>query len=254
MPALISCARPSGRRLGGAWMFMAGPKIRRATAMVQTWSSSDGSAAPLMRVPGLARKFWTMISWMWPCRSCTSRMASSASMRSSRVSPMPIRMPVVKGTRARPAASRVARRTAGTLSGEPKCGPPRSRQPVRRRLQHDALRHRHLAQAREPGLVHHAGIEMRQQPGLLQHQRGRGLQIVQRRLRAERGKSLARRGVAQLRLIAEREQRLLAAGRLSRARDRRAPPPATDSAARPRAARARRCSSGRRRGTAWSAG
>ena len=51
--------------------------------MVQTWSSSDGSAAPLMRVPGLARKFWTMISWMWPWRSCRSRMASSASMRSA---------------------------------------------------------------------------------------------------------------------------------------------------------------------------
>ncbi len=93
--------------------------------MVQTCSSSEGSAAPAMRVPGLARKFWMMISWMWPWRSCTSRMASSASMRSARVSPMPIRMPVVNGTRARPAASSVASRTAGTLSGEPKCGPPR---------------------------------------------------------------------------------------------------------------------------------
>ena len=48
--------------------------------------------------------------------------------------------PVVNGTRARPAASSVARRTAGVLSGEPKCGPPRSRQRVGRRLQHDALR------------------------------------------------------------------------------------------------------------------
>ena len=125
MPAFTSWARPSGRRLGGAWMFMAGPKMRRATAMVHTCSSSDGSAASAMRVPGLARKFWMMISWMWPWRSCRSRMASSASMRSARVSPMPIRMPLVNGTRARPAASSVASRTAGTLSGEPKCGPPR---------------------------------------------------------------------------------------------------------------------------------
>ena len=62
-------AAPSspGCRLGGAWMFIAGPRIRRATAMVQTCSSSAGSAAAAMRVPGLARKFWMMISWMWPC-------------------------------------------------------------------------------------------------------------------------------------------------------------------------------------------
>ncbi len=46
-------------------------------------------------------------------------------MRSRRVSPMPIRMPEVNGTAAAPAAPMVASRAAGTLSGEPKCGPPR---------------------------------------------------------------------------------------------------------------------------------
>ena len=45
---------------------MAGPKMSRAAAIVQTCSSSEGSAASAMRVPGLARKFWMMISWMWP--------------------------------------------------------------------------------------------------------------------------------------------------------------------------------------------
>ena len=45
-------------------------------------------------------------------------------MRSSRVSPMPMRIPVVKGTESAPAAAMVASRTAGTLSGEPKWGPP----------------------------------------------------------------------------------------------------------------------------------
>ena len=39
------------------------------------------------------------------------------------------------------------------------------------RLQHDALRHRDRAQAPDVVEVHHAGIEMRQQPGLLEHQR-----------------------------------------------------------------------------------
>ena len=43
-------------------------------------------------------------------------------MRSARVSPMPIRMPVVKGTACSPACRMVASRAAGTLSGEPKCG------------------------------------------------------------------------------------------------------------------------------------
>ena len=39
---------------------------------------------------------------------------------------MPIRMPEVNGTRWRPAASIISRRTVGFLSGEPKCAPPRS--------------------------------------------------------------------------------------------------------------------------------
>ena len=39
---------------------------------------------------------------------------------------MPIRMPEVNGTLASPAAFKVASRSAGTLSGAPKCGPPRS--------------------------------------------------------------------------------------------------------------------------------
>ena len=34
--------------------------------MVQSNSSRLGSGASAMRVPGLARKFWTMISWMCP--------------------------------------------------------------------------------------------------------------------------------------------------------------------------------------------
>ncbi len=46
-------------------------------------------------------------------------------MRSARVSPMPIKMPVVNGTLSMPAASMAASRNAGALSGEPWCGPPR---------------------------------------------------------------------------------------------------------------------------------
>ena len=93
------------------------------------------------------------------------------------------------------------------------------RQPLRRRLQHDALGDGDLAQAREPGFVHHAGVEMRQQPGLAQHERCAVFQIGQCRVEAERGKRLAGGGVAQLGLVAQREQRLLAAGGLAGAGD-----------------------------------
>ena len=61
-------------------------------------------------------------------------------MRSSRVSPMPIRMPVVNGTRqlaGRRASS--ASRTAGSLSGEPKCAPPGWHSRSAGGLEHHAL-------------------------------------------------------------------------------------------------------------------
>ena len=42
---------------------------------------------------GMHLKFCMMTSWMWPYRLCTRRTASSASSRSRRVSPIPIRTP-----------------------------------------------------------------------------------------------------------------------------------------------------------------
>ena len=77
-----------------------------------------------MRVPGLARKFCTITSCRWPCRSCSVAQRSSASIRSARVSPIPIRIPLVNGIRSSPASPIVSRRRAGTLSGEAQCGPP----------------------------------------------------------------------------------------------------------------------------------
>ena len=74
---------------------------------------------PRIAVSGLARKFWTMTSWMCPYSRATWRIANSDSARSASVSPMPIRMPVVNGTPTRPASSSTRSRTAGSLSGEP---------------------------------------------------------------------------------------------------------------------------------------
>ena len=61
-------------------------------------------------------------------RSARGARGSRAARRSapSRVSPMPMRIPVVNGMRSSPASRSVSSRTAGRLSGEPKCGPPRS--------------------------------------------------------------------------------------------------------------------------------
>ncbi len=105
---------------------MLGSSRTRAAAIVQRYSSVEGGDAAAMAVPGLGRKFWTMTSWTWPWRRCAASIAASASSRSARVSPMPTRMPVVKGIWSSPAASRVASRRAGSLVSQWKCGPPRS--------------------------------------------------------------------------------------------------------------------------------
>ena len=94
------------------------------------------------------------------------------------------------------------------------------RQPLGGRLQHDPLRHRDRAQAFDIVGRHHAGIEMRQEPGLLEHQRCHGGEVVQRGGVAELVEGAARCGVTQFRLVAEGEQGFVAAGALSRARDR----------------------------------
>ena len=79
-----------------------------------------------MAVPGLGRKFWTITSWTWPWRRWADWMAASASSRSARVSPIPTRIPVVNGMASSPAASRVARRRAGSLVAQRAWGPPGS--------------------------------------------------------------------------------------------------------------------------------
>ena len=98
--------------------------------------------------------------------------------------------------------------------------PARCRQSRRGRLQHDALRHGHPAQAPQPSLVHEAGIEMGQQSRFPQHQLGRGFEIVEGGGGSQCVEGAARGAVAQLGLVAEREQGLLAAGRASRIGDR----------------------------------
>ena len=119
-------ANSSPIRLGGAWIRIFGPSTIRATAIVAARSCRSASGSFAMAVSGLARKFWTIASWMWPCARAAERIANSDSARSVRFSPIPIRIPVVYGTPTRPASVMARNRTAGSLSGLPKCGPPGS--------------------------------------------------------------------------------------------------------------------------------
>jgi hypothetical protein len=83
-------------RLGGAWRWTSAGRISRARAMASRNVVGRAGGA-VHEVPGLGRKFWTITSCTWPWRACAGAMASSASMRSARDSPMPTRMPVVNG-------------------------------------------------------------------------------------------------------------------------------------------------------------
>ena len=171
-------------------------------------------------MPGFARKFWTMTSCTWPCSSPSAFSASSASIRSSRVSPIPMRIPLVNGIASSPASRIVSRRRAGSLSGEAQCGPPFAAEPLGRRLEHDPHRGGDGPEQLELGAGHHAGVQVREQPGLVEDEPRAALEVLERRLAAERAQLLARDLVAQLGLVAEREERLAAAGRRARARDR----------------------------------
>ncbi len=86
-------------------------------------------------------------------------------------------------------------------------------QPLAGRFQHDALAGGNRAQAHDLLARHDAGIGVRQQAGLAQHEAAHGREILDRGLVAERRQRLTRRGVAQLGLIAQGEQRLGAARR-----------------------------------------
>ncbi len=98
-------------------------------------------------------------------------------------------------------------------------------EPLGGRLEHDPHRGGDRPERLELGARHDAGVQVRQQPGLLEHEPRAALEVLERRLAAERAELLARDLVAQLGLVAEREERLAAAGRRARRERSRAPPP-----------------------------
>ena len=181
--------------------------------------------------------------------------AAAPRSRSARVSPMPIRMPVVNGTRSSPAAAIVASRTRRRLVGRAEVRPAARRQPLGRRLEHQRPSTPLTGRsARTSSRVMTPGLRCGSRPvssSTAAAARRRYSSVVSHPSAAE---LLARRAVAQLRLVAEREQRLAAAGGGAGPGDREHLVDASGTRARLAAAGARTCSSGRRRGRASSAG
>ena len=86
-------------------------------------------------------------------------------------------------------------------------------------LQHHPLRDRDFPQRCEIGCIEQARIDVRQQAGLLEDEARGFRQIRQRRPMPQAIELVTRRPVAKLRLVAKREQRLLAARLAPGARD-----------------------------------
>ena len=101
---------------------------------------------------------------MWPWRACCSASASSDAIRSSSVSPMPTRMPLVNGIFSSPAAAIVSSRRDGCLVGEPACTVSIRRSEIDSSIK--PLRSGDLAQAGEVFAAQDAEVGVRQDPPL----------------------------------------------------------------------------------------
>ena len=177
-------------------------------------------------------------------------MASSASRRSARLSPMPTSRPVVKGTRATPAASRVASRRAGVLSGA-------ERWAARSGLSDSIIipwLARHAAQPGQLLAVEGAGVGVGQQAGLLEHGPAGGHQVVDGGGVPVVLQPLTGHRVAVLGPLAQGEQGLVAAGGPAGPGDVEHLVDREVRRLQPGRAPWRRCSSRTGRGTAWSEG
>ncbi len=92
-------------------------------------------------------------------------------------------------------------------------------QPERCRLQHQPHRGRDRPQEEQVLPGHHARVQMGKEPGLREDEVGHARQVLDRRPAAELGQLLARGAVAKLGLVAEGEERLVAARLGARAGD-----------------------------------
>ena len=222
MPAAIRRSSAAGLRLGGAWMLISGAEDQARHGDRPQMLVERGLGRCRHARAGLgAEVLDDDLLHMAVARRAARAAPAAPRCARARVSPMPIRMPVVNGT------ARLAGEPDG-LEADRRAACRASRNAARRArtsraelgLQHQPGRHRDRAQPLEVGRAHHAGIDVRQQAGLLEHPPRDLGEIVERGRVAQRGQRLARHAVAALGLVAEREQRLVAAGRGAGLRDR----------------------------------
>ena len=184
MPESSSGPR-SSERLGGAWTWTSGGSTSRATAIVQ--HSSLGRARRVV-VHGRARLGQEVLDDHL-LDVAVAPVGVGDGLQGARparpaVSPMPTRMPVVKGMASSPAASKVASRRSRGLVGSA----PVARQVGVERLEHHPLAGRDRAQAGQLVVAEGAGVGVGEQPGLVAHQR-RTWRPGSRRSRRTRGRS-----------------------------------------------------------------
>ena len=189
--------------------------------MLQRRSSRSGSAAPASFVPGLARKFWTIDLLNVP------EPAMEIADGEERLEALGARLADADQNAGRERHAQLAREPQrletrlGPLVGRAIVDAARLAQARAQRFQHDSLTGGYRPERRDLGAAHHPGIGVRQESGLAQHKRAHRLEIVDRGFVSERVERFARGAVAKLRLVAEREQRLRAAGGRAGAGDRK---------------------------------
>ena len=92
-------------------------------------------------------------------------------------------------------------------------------QPLGGTFQHQSLTNGDATQARDVNRIHHAGVDVRQQRRFRQHEGAHFGEVRQRGVVSQRVERAPGGGIARLRLVAEREQRLAAARPFASARD-----------------------------------
>ena len=162
-------------------MLTCGPRTSRAVATAARNSASCGSGACAHRRAGFGAEVLNddLLHVAVPAVQVADREEALA--RSRGVSPIPTRIPVVNGIASRPASSIVRRRTDRDLVGRSGVRPHPSRETVGRRLEHQAHRSAHVLEPRELLVGHHARVEVRQEPGLLEDANGRRADVLERR-------------------------------------------------------------------------
>ncbi len=185
IPAAIISSSASGIRLGGAWMFICRPEDQ----------PGDGDRPQMVGLVGLGRRrharaglgpeildddFLDVAVALVEIAQRQQRLdALDPGLADADEDP--------RGERHRRLAGRRDRREPPRrrLVGRAEMRPAAARQALGGAFQHDPLRHRDRAQPLDLVPAHDAGIEMRQEPGFLQHQRRHFGEIGERRVVAE---------------------------------------------------------------------